>query len=120
MDGWSFGDIFWSAIVFCWWFSIIWMFIAIFADLVRRSMSGWAKAGWILLLIVLPFLGALVYVVARPRDGVDGAMTVYGGGPRHEPGYRAADEIATAARLHDEGKLTDAEFEQIKERALSR
>jgi hypothetical protein len=45
----------------------IWIFIAVFADIFRRNdLSGGAKAGWILLIFVLPFLGALIYVVARP------------------------------------------------------
>jgi hypothetical protein len=119
MDDWSFGDVFVSTMIFFFWFTVIWMFIALFADIFRRRISGWAKAGWIVLLIVFPFLGALIYLIARPRDEVDGAMVVYGGGPRHEPTYHAADEIAKAARLHDEGKITDAEYERLKELALT-
>lgn len=45
----------------------LWIFIAIFADIFRRrDLGGWAKAGWILLIVVLPFLGCLIYVIARP------------------------------------------------------
>ena len=117
MDGWDFGDILWSAIIFFFWFTIIWMFIAIFADIFRRDMSGWAKAGWIFFIIILPFLGMLVYVIARPKD--EAVMGMYGAPQQRQPGYRAADEIAKAARLHDEGKITDAEYERIKELALS-
>jgi hypothetical protein len=61
------GDLLWSMLVFFFWFMAIWVFIAVFADIFARpDLSGWAKAGWILLIFVLPFLGALIYVIARP------------------------------------------------------
>jgi hypothetical protein len=65
---WSLGDLLWAMLVFFFWVMAIWIFIAIFGDIFRRSdLSGWAKAGWILLLFVVPFFGALIYVVARPK-----------------------------------------------------
>src|SRR5690348_10175032 len=64
---WTFGTFLWSMVVFFLWFVVIWMFIAIFADIFRRDMSGWAKAGWIVLIVILPFIGILAYVIARPR-----------------------------------------------------
>ena len=122
---WTFGTFLWWMLVFFFWFTVIWMFIAIFADILRRDMSGWAKAGWIILIVLLPFLGALIYLVARPktaaRDGqfVPGYQDVsYGTGSGGGGG--AADEIAKAARLYDEGKITDEEFEILKQQALSR
>jgi hypothetical protein len=64
---WSFGDALWAMLVFFFWVMAIWIFIAVFSDIFRRNdLSGGAKAGWILLIFVLPFLGALIYVVARP------------------------------------------------------
>jgi hypothetical protein len=100
-------------LVFFFWFAVIWMFIGIFADILRRDMSGWAKAGWILLIVVLPFVGILVYLIARPKVALDV-------GVRPEiPSYPAADEIAKAAELQAEGKITAVEFEQIKRHALT-
>jgi hypothetical protein len=65
---WSLGDLLWAMLVFFFWVMAIWIFIAIFGDIFRRSdLSGWAKAGWILLLFVVPFFGALIYVIARPK-----------------------------------------------------
>jgi len=62
------GDILWSMIAFFFWFMAIWMFIAIFGDIFRRNdIGGGAKAGWILLIFVLPFLGILIYISARPK-----------------------------------------------------
>jgi Phospholipase_D-nuclease N-terminal len=64
---WSFGDLIVSAIVLFWWFAFIWVFIAVFGDLFRRDdLTGTAKALWILLIVVLPFLGLVVYVIVRP------------------------------------------------------
>jgi hypothetical protein len=114
---WSFGTFLGAMVVGFFWVMLIWMFIAVFADILRRDMSGWAKAGWMLVIFLLPFLGILIYLIARPR-GVDAAdRTVFAYPSATE--YPAADAIATAARLHDEGKITDAEFDKLKQRALS-
>ena len=64
----SFGDFMWTLLAFFFWFMLIWMFIAVFADIFRRrDLSGGAKAGWILLIFILPLFGVLIYVIARPR-----------------------------------------------------
>ena len=64
---WTLGDALWAMLVFFFWFMAIWIFITIFGDIFRRrDLSGAAKAGWVLLLFVLPFLGALIYLIARP------------------------------------------------------
>jgi Phospholipase_D-nuclease N-terminal len=118
---WNFGTFLWSTVVIFFWISIIWMFIVVFADIFRRDMSGWAKAGWILLIVVLPFIGILAYMIARPK--VADYNEAYGTYRRPraaaDTGYQAANEIAKAAQLHDQGKITDAEYEQIKQYALS-
>ena len=65
---WSFGDVIWTMLVFYLWFMFIWMFISIFGDIFRRDdLSGGAKAGWIILIVLLPFLGILIYMVTRPK-----------------------------------------------------
>jgi hypothetical protein len=62
------GGIFWSLFILYFWFMLIWIFIATFADIFRRDdISGWAKAGWLFLIFALPFLGILIYMVAKPR-----------------------------------------------------
>src|SRR5262245_39507782 len=101
-------------VVFFFWFAVIWMFIGVFADIIRRDMSGWAKAGWIVLIVLLPFLGILIYLIARPKV-LDVDLGVRPG----VASYPAADEIAKAAELQAEGKITVAEFEQIKRHALT-
>lgn len=69
---WTFGTFLWAMVAFFFWFVLIWMFIATFADIFRRrDLSGWGKAGWILVIAILPLFGILVYVIARPRIDVD-------------------------------------------------
>ncbi len=63
----GFGDLMWSMLVFFFWVALIWMFIAVFADVLRRrDLSGGAKAGWILLIFILPLFAILIYVIVRP------------------------------------------------------
>jgi len=108
-------------VVFFFWFAVIWMFIGVFADILRRDMSGWAKAGWIILIVLLPFLGVLIYLIAMPRRARREAELSDYWGPtpqRQAQEYRPADEIATAAQLHDQGRISAAEFETLKRQAL--
>ena len=64
---WNFGDILCTMLALFFWAALIWMFIGAFADIFRSNdLSGLGKAGWILLIVVLPFLGVLIYVIARP------------------------------------------------------
>jgi len=60
---------FWYMLVITFWAMIIWMFIWVFIDIFRRSdISGWGKAGWVLLIFIIPFIGVLIYVIARPAS----------------------------------------------------
>jgi hypothetical protein len=116
---WNFGDVFLTMFVFFFWVLYIWMFIATFSDIFRRhDMSNWAKAGWILLTLVLPVIGILAYVVARPKVT---AEEVYGSGRSNEVrgyGQSSADEIAKLVQLHEDGALSDIEYERLRSRAV--
>ena len=124
-----FLDVLWTMIIFFCWVAWIWLLVMIFSDLFRRDESGWAKAAWIVFLIVLPFVGVLVYVIAngkgmterRVRDAAaaqaqfeDHVRSVAGSG---EGG--AAGEIQRAKGLLDSGAITQQEFEQLKAKALA-
>ena len=118
---WSFGSFLWAMIVFFFWFIFIWMFITIFADIFRRNdLSGGAKAGWIILIVLVPFLGILIYMIARPKmTEQDQEMLAAAQEQRRRlDGYSAADEIAKLATLRDEGKITPEEYEAMKAKAL--
>jgi hypothetical protein len=125
-----FLNILWSMILFFAWVAWIWTLIVIIGDLFRRhDASGWAKAAWLIFLIVLPFLGVLVYLIANSRgmaersarqaqaaraefdDYVKAVATNGGGG--------AASEIEKAKGLLDSGAINQAEFEAIKAKALA-
>jgi hypothetical protein len=109
-------------IIFFFWIMAIWIFISIFADIFRRNdLSGWAKAGWILLLFVLPFLGALIYVIARPKmtEQDREIMMKAQEQQRRLEGYSAADEVAKLAKLRDAGEISAEEYEEMKRRALA-
>jgi hypothetical protein len=68
------GGIIWSIFILYFWFMLIWMFVATFSDIFRRhDLSGAAKAAWLILIFLLPFLGILIYVIARPRRSEQGA-----------------------------------------------
>jgi predicted membrane channel-forming protein YqfA (hemolysin III family) len=108
-------------IIVFFWIMVIWMFIAIFADIFRRNdLSGWAKAGWILLIFIVPFLGILIYVIARPKmTEQDKQMLMQAQeAQRRMQGYSAADEVAKLATLRDDGKITAEEYEDMKKRAM--
>ncbi len=114
------GEVLWTMLAFFFWFMVIWMFIAIFGDIFRRNdLSGGAKAGWLLLIIVLPLLGILIYVIARPKmTEQDRQMAAeMQERERRASGYSAADEVAKLAKLRDEGSITAEEFEAMKKKA---
>jgi Phospholipase_D-nuclease N-terminal/Short C-terminal domain len=118
---WNFGDVLWGMLVFFFWFMAIWIFIAVFADIFRRNdISGWAKAGWILLIFLVPFLGALIYIIARPKMTAQDKELLERSqeAQRRVEGYSPADEIAKLAKLRDEGKITADEYEEMKKKAM--
>jgi Tfp pilus assembly protein PilO len=115
------GDILWAMLAFFFWFMVIWIFIAVFADIFRRNdLSGWGKAGWILLIFILPFLGLLIYMIARPKMTEQDKQMIQQAQERERrvSGYSAADEVAKLAKLRDEGKITAEEYETMKQQAM--
>ena len=118
---WSFGSVLWVMIEFFFIFLLIWMFIAIFADIFRRNdLSGWGKAGWILLIFIVPLLGILIYVIARPKmtEQDKEMMEQAQEAQRRIEGYSPADEVAKLSKLRDEGKITAEEYEDMKKKAM--
>jgi Phospholipase_D-nuclease N-terminal len=117
----TFGEILWSMLIFFFWFMAIWIFITVFADIFRRNdLTGWAKAGWIVLIFIVPFLGALIYLIARPKMTEQDKQMIEQAqeAERRISGYSSADEIAKLAKLRDEGKITTEEYEDLKKKAM--
>ena len=126
-----FLDILWTMIIFFCWVAWIWLLIMVFSDLFRRDVSGWAKAAWVVFLIILPFLGVLIYLIAEGKGMTErrvqemqasqaqfdtyvrSVATETGGGSG------SAHEIEKAKALLDSGAITQPEFEQLKAKALA-
>jgi len=118
----TFNDLFASMIVFFFWFMAIWIFIAVFADIFRRNdIHGLAKAGWIVLIFVIPFGGALIYIIARPKMTAQDVqmMAQADAANKAVAGVSTADEIAKLQQLKDAGAITAAEFETLKAKTLA-
>ncbi|MGZ8762459.1 MAG: SHOCT domain-containing protein [Acidimicrobiia bacterium] len=126
---WGTGQVLWSMIWFFLFFIWIWILITVFADIFRsRDLSGWAKAIWTIFVIVVPYLGVFVYLIARGHKmhehaaeaaaAQDAAAQEYirqAAGTTKSP----ADEIARLADLKEKGTISDAEFESLKAKALN-
>ena len=119
---WDFGDILLTMLAVYFWFLVAWMFIGVFADILRqRELSGVAKAGWLLLIVILPFLGILFYMISRPRPTAEEVrmMQAASQGGHRAAGDSVADEIAKLAQLRDQGTISSEEFEHLKSKAVA-
>ena len=128
-SGYPFLSVMWSIFIFFAWVMFIWLMILVYSDLFRRSdVSGWGKAGWVIFLIILPFLGVLVYLIARggsmhKRDiaqakAADAATREY---IQQAAGSQAssAEELQKLADLRDRGVLSQEEFDAQKAKILA-
>jgi hypothetical protein len=112
-----FLNIFWTMILFFCWLAWICVLVTIIADLFRRhETSGWIKAMWIVVLILLPFLGVLAYLITNGSDIGERSVrprsvATSNGGP--------AGEISKAKALLDGGTITQSEFDSLKAKALA-
>jgi hypothetical protein len=117
-------DLFWAMLWFFLFFAWIWLLISLFADIFRSDdLSGWGKAGWTIFIVILPLLGALIYLVARGKSMTERtvkqaayqekAMRAYVQDVASS-GSSVADEIAKLAALRDQGVLTADEFNAQK------
>jgi hypothetical protein len=120
-------DVIWTMFVFFAWVIWFWILISVLGDIFRRhDISGWGKAGWTLFVIVLPFLGVLIYVGTQGRHmaernvrGMQARQAEYDDHVRSVAGSGgAAAEIEKAKQLLDSGAISQAEFDQLKQKAL--
>ena len=129
-SGYPLLDAFWTMFLFflwiMWFFLLFWIIIDIFRS---DDLSGWGKAGWLIFVLILPFLGVFVYSIARGRhmsdrqvraaQQQDQAMRQYIRDSAGTAGSSSADELAKLAQLRDQGVLTEQEFAAQKARVLS-
>jgi Short C-terminal domain/Phospholipase_D-nuclease N-terminal len=122
-----FMDVLWSMIIFFFWVIWIWIVITVLMDVFRRhDIGGWAKAGWVIFVVVLPWLGVLVYLIAQ-HDGMrersvkqaQAQQQQFDEYVRDAAGGGSVAEIARAKELLDSGTITQEEFAAIKAKALA-
>jgi ABC-type multidrug transport system fused ATPase/permease subunit len=123
-----FLDVFWTMIIFFCWVAWIWVLIMIIGDLFRRhDTSGWIKALWVIFLIVLPFLGVLIYLIAngsgmsqRQADSVRASQEQFKDYVQSvAPSGGSASELARAKELLDSGAINQQEYDQLKAKVLA-
>jgi hypothetical protein len=125
----DFGDVLlWSFWFFIWVAAFMIWFRCIFDMFGDRELSGWAKAGWVILLIFVPWLGALIYLIVRGRSMSERQVAALQKQQAAQEQYiqqvagsssGAADQIASAKSLLDSGAITQAEFDTLKAKALA-
>ena len=129
-DGFGTGQVFWSMLWFFLFFIWIWLLIVVFADIFRsRDIGGWAKALWTIFIILVPYLGVFVYLIARGHkmgehaalaaQQADAANRAYIQSVAGSGSQGASEEIGRLADLRDRGVISEAEFQQAKAKALS-
>ena len=122
-----FMDVLWSMIIFFFWVIWIWIVITVLMDVFRRhDIGGWAKAAWVIFVVVLPWLGVLIYLIVehdgmrdRSMKQVQAQQREFDEYVRDAAGGGSAAEIAQAKQLLDSGTITQDEFERIKAKALA-
>ena len=125
-----FLDVFWTMILFFFWVAWIWVLVIILGDLFRRhDTSGWAKAFWLIFLILIPFLGVLIYLIvnstgmseraAAQAEANKAQFDNYVQTVASQQGTGTAGEIEKAKALLDSGAITQAEFDALKAKALA-
>ena len=119
-------DVFLTMMWFFLW--ILWFFLLfrVIMDIFRsRDLSGWGKTGWLVFAIVLPFIGVFVYLIARgskmaDRGAAQAQDEVYGTYAQQgaDENGSSADGLAKLADLHDQGVISDADYEKGREKIL--
>jgi Phospholipase_D-nuclease N-terminal len=124
----TFGQAMWTMLVFFCWVLWFWLLFTVFGDLFRRhDVSGWGKAGWCIFVILLPFLGVFVYLIANSHGMAERNMKQAQAAQAQMDTYvksvagsgDAAGQIAQGKQLLDSGAISQAEFDQLKTKALA-
>jgi hypothetical protein len=123
-----FLEVFWTMLIFFVFVIWIWILIGVFADIFRRhDTSGWAKVLWIIFIVVLPYLGVFVYLIAEHNGMAERTIKrqeatqqqfdqyVQSAAAKGDP----TEQIAKAKQLLDSGTIDQAEFAALKQKALA-
>ena len=125
------GQVFWSMLWFFLFFIWIWILITVFADIFRsHDIGGFAKALWVIFVIIVPYLGVFVYLIARGHkmsehaiESQQAAQAAFDSQVRAAAGTgggsSVADQLAKLADLKANGTIDDAEFQRLKSQLIS-
>jgi type VI protein secretion system component VasK len=123
------GQVLWSLLWFFMFFIWIWILITVFADIfASHDLSGWAKALWVIFVIVIPYLGVFVYLIARGHKMSEHALEAAQAQEAAQRQYiqqaagtagSPADELHRLADLKERGVIDDAEFQKLKAKVVS-
>jgi energy-coupling factor transporter transmembrane protein EcfT len=123
-----FLDVLWTMVIFFVWITWFWLLITVFGDVLRRhDLSGFAKVAWLFFVIVLPFLGVFIYLIAN-NEGMTERNISHAQAKREQfdkyvqstaGSGGAASEIEKAKQLLDSGAISQSEFDAIKQKALA-
>ena len=122
-----FMDVLWSIIIFFFWVIWIWIVITVLIDIFRRDdVGGWGKAAWVIFVVILPWLGVLVYLIVehngmreRSLKQAQAQQRAFDDYVRDTASGGSAAEIAKAKDLLDAGTITQEEYETLKAKALA-
>ena len=123
-------NVFWTMTLFFLWMMWIWLLFSVFKDVfTRKDLSGLGKAGWVVVVLVLPYLGVLVYLITQSKAMVERRSAAwsaqqdyyapYPQGTLVDSSTTSATEITKAKALLDSGVITSQEFDVIKQKALT-
>ena len=125
------AELLWWTIELFFLFLFIWIFIILISDIFRdHSLSGWGKAAWILLLIILPLIGSLIYIIVRGPSMAERSQKQAAAAQAQMDDYirqaaasssggGAADELSKLASLRDSGTISEEEFQSMKAKVVA-
>ena len=123
-----FLEVFWTMLVFFAFVVWIWILFTVLADIFRRhDTSGFGKVLWIIFIIVIPYFGVFIYLIAEHKGMTERALEAQQAAQAQVDQYvksvasagDPAEQIAKAKQLLDSGAITQVEFDQIKQKALA-
>jgi Phospholipase_D-nuclease N-terminal len=120
-------EVFWTMLIFFAFVIWLWMLFVVIGDLFRRhDIGGWAKTAWILVLVILPYFGVFIYLIAEHKGLTERSVKQQKAAEDEFAGYvqsvasnSPTDQIAAAKKLLDEGTIDQGEFDSIKQKALA-
>jgi Short C-terminal domain/Phospholipase_D-nuclease N-terminal len=124
----SFWNVFWDILLLFAWIIWFWLLITVFSDVFRRhDIGGWAKALWIIFVIILPYFGVLIYLIVEHQGMADRNVKQAQAAQQQFDQYvqsvaatsDPAEQIAKAKQLLDSGTISQSEFDQLKAKALT-